>query len=952
MTLSADILLAEYEDIVEQTVARLMQANQAELPDLSSVCIITPTGNLSSDFRKCVLRRLPPQHSAVIPPYIGTLKQWVSANIPLPDGNINLLSAQARRLLFVTALAEHPNLFRQDNKWQVSTALLELFDELALNEVGLLELATQDWLQTLETAYGCEQTNSHLQQEARLVHTLWHAWQQQLLDDGLLDETGAYIARLKHADVLYNSKLHFYLVDPEHLTPCEQHALAPFAERKQCTVIAYKDTIDVADSDPRVPTAAFIDAAFDIEAATLKQRADGFARNVNAAALPFSIFYSGDAESEARAVELQVRLWLLQGRQDIGIVSEDRRLSRRVRALLERANVHLLDMAGWSLATTSAAAVLERWLECIEEDFDYRPMLDLLKSHFFRTAMDHERQLQTVYRLENDIILHENIGHGIGRYRKQLEYRLHRLQHWPAETYDSIVQLLDQVEKASQTLRRLYQSGRTSSLATYLDNLIASLQQLGILDTFADDAAGTQILSTLDEMRNGLRHASPDMHWGDFRTWLGMTLEEQLFSPQTSASVVRLMSLAQAQCQHFDALIIAAADKQHLPGKPGASPFFNQSVRLSLGLPDWQQQRELKLRQFRRLLLAADNILITCKHQENGEPVPLSPWIEALQTFHSLTRTGSLQNTHLLQLLEQNTSVFICDTDELPAIPEQPAPSLPAEAIPQRMSASAHHRLIDCPYKYFAADGMRLKPPDEIREELQKSDYGERVHRILNAFHRQVHRLPPPFAEKLSDSNRDAAIDHLTSISEAVFKQDMEDNTLHRSWMHRWRQHIPAYIDWQIRQQQHWTVSETEKQCETALADNRLTLYGRLDRIDAWNESGKRHAIIDYKTGSCASQTDIDDGEDVQLASYALLDDETSAVMYLSLDESDGSVKTRASLEDDTLRTLARAVGERLHTMNRLQHEGRPLPAWGDEHTCSYCDFIGLCRRKIWGNDV
>jgi hypothetical protein len=37
--------------------------------------------------------------------------------------------------------------------------------------------------------------------------------------------------------------------------------------------------------------------------------------------------------------------------------------------------------------------------------------------------------------------------------------------------------------------------------------------------------------------------------------------------------------------------------------------------------------------------------------------------------------------------------------------------------------------------------------------------------------------------------------------------------------------------------------------------------------------------------------------------------------------------------------------------MVNMQREGKPLPAWGDAKTCSYCDFSGLCRKKIWGNE-
>lgn len=950
MSLVADLQFAEYENIVEKTVQYVLANYRDELPDWSSFCIFTPTSSLSPGIRKAILRALDQQAKAVIPPYIGTLRHWISQHVPPADSERLLLSEQARRLLFVDALNQHPALFKDENKWQVSTALLSLFDELTLNEIVLLEQSTDEWMRTLEQAYHCEHANTHLQQEAQLIHTLWHAWQQQLHDEKLFDSSSAYISRLKQLSLLLNSDKHFFLIEPDHLTACEQHALAPFQEKEMCTVIAHTNTMETSPSHPQASTAAFINAAFDITGTPLKQRAEAFKLSSPTTALPFSIFYSGDAESEARAIDLQVRLWLLQGKQAVAIVSEDRKLSRRVRALLERANIALQDMAGWSLATTSAAAVLERWLECIEEDFDYRPMLDLLKSHFFVSGLEHEQQLETIYRLENDIILHENISHGIERYRKHLEYRLHRLQHWPKHSYNNIVQILEQIERASLHLQQLYRSDRTTPLASYIDALDSGLQQLGILSAFADDAAGIQILDALEEMRSGLRYCNPEMHWRDFRTWLGMTLEQQLFSPQTSASAVKLMSLAQAQCQQFDALVIAAADKQHLPGKPDASPFFNQSVRASLGLSEWQQQRQHKLVQFKRLLQSSPEILVTCKHEDNGEPVPLSPWIETLRTFHGLTRQGTLRNTLLPQLLQHDTGVFICDTDELPEIPAQPRPSMPTKAIPSRMSASAHQRLIDCPYKYFAGDGMGLKPPDEIKEELQKSDYGERVHKILHAFHRPVKKLPRPFAGQLTEENRERAIAHLMTISTAVFKQDMEDNTLHRSWLYRWTQHIPAYIDWQIKQQQQWTVNRTEQQCETRLSGGTLALYGRLDRIDVGNDHQELQSIIDYKTGTMASQSDIDSGEDVQLATYALLANDIGSVMYLSLDESDGAVKPKARLEGESLHSLALDVRDRLlNTMDMLQ-KGQPLPAWGDERTCSYCDLIGLCRKKVWDN--
>jgi ATP-dependent helicase/nuclease subunit B len=952
MPMSVDILVAEYDDILEKCVQAILEHHQAELPDLSSVCVILPNTSLSQDFRRSLLNQLP-GNGGVLPPFTGTLNDWVSANITLPDPSTTIISDQSRHLLLANELQQHPDIFHDENKWHVSSALLRLFDQLALNDIHALAQSREDWISSLEQAYNCDADNQHLQKEASLVHKLWQAWQQQLSANNQLDATTAYIERLKQLPD-YARQHHFYIVAPGHLPGCEQNAIDLIKTNNQCTILNYEDLPQSAvpeDTEKRAKHrfSQFIHAVYEFDSAPIKQRAEAM-HEQQPLDSALSIFYATDAETEARAVELQTRLWLLEGYRNIGIVSEDRKLSRRVRALLERSDIYLEDRAGWSLSTTSAAAVLERWLECIEEDFDYRPMLDLLKSKFYRSVLEHEDQLQSVYRFEHDLILHENIGQNISRYREHLNYRLKRLTHWPADTYNQVLEILAQLEKASHYLLQLYRSEKPIALDKFLLRLTASLEQLGILANYKEDAAGRRILQALESMQTGLAHITPSMKWSDFRTWLSMTLENTLFSPQTETSPVKLMSLDQAQCQCFDALIIAAADRQHLPGKSESSPFFNQSVRKSLGLQDWTDKRAQRLQHFKQLLIASSPALITCKKEDNGEPIPLSPWIESLQNFTLLSKHASLENTRLQQLLNEDTSVFICDIEELPDIPARPMPSLPAEAVPDKMSASAHQRIIDCPYKYFAADALELSAAEEIREELQKSDYGNRIHLILNAFHTQVGKLPVPFQQTLTSANRTEAIEHLAQLSETVFKQDLENNNLHRSWLFRWKQHIPAYIDWQIQQQQQWKVAETEKACETLLESARLKLYGRLDRIDQANDDSEKLAIIDYKTGATAKQEDVDSGEDVQLATYALLADKAHAVQYLSVDDSKPAVKVKSGIEADALETLTDEVKQRLVSIVNMEREGNKLPAWGDSRTCSYCEFSGVCRRKVWDN--
>ncbi|MBI5039952.1 MAG: PD-(D/E)XK nuclease family protein, partial [Gammaproteobacteria bacterium] len=296
--------------------------------------------------------------------------------------------------------------------------------------------------------------------------------------------------------------------------------------------------------------------------------------------------------------------------------------------------------------------------------------------------------------------------------------------------------------------------------------------------------------------------------------------------------------------------------------------------------------------------------------------------------------------------VSEQAAVAPADAAPLPMPPSMPRPALPVDLLPTTVSASSHQHLIDCPYRYFAADGLRLSPPDEVRERLQKSDYGERVHRCLEAFHGTVEHLPGPFTQAFTADTRDAAIDLLQRIAQAVFARDLEDNFQHRGWLKRWLGLIPGYIDWQIARAVNWRVQQVEAKLERPL-ENTLTLKGRLDRIDT---DGHAQAIIDYKTGYIPAQAAIDAGEAVQLPIYALLSTAAVAqVEYLQLDKH--AVRSAGRLSGTAVMELRDAVATRLAETQSALLAGQALPAWGDPDSCRHCPMQGVCRRAAWDND-
>jgi ATP-dependent helicase/nuclease subunit B len=404
-----------------------------------------------------------------------------------------------------------------------------------------------------------------------------------------------------------------------------------------------------------------------------------------------------------------------------------------------------------------------------------------------------------------------------------------------------------------------------------------------------------------------------------------------------------LLTLQQAQLGRYAGLVIGACDREHLPVRGATSPFFNDPVRRELGLPVWPERYTLQLRRFRRLLEAAPRVLLTWHRQDNGEPRLPGPWVEALQTFHRLGWGDDLTDRVLGRLLDNPDSrVRGSNPSPVPGPGGYPTASLPPALLPASVSVSAHDDLIDCPYRFFAAWGLGLKPRETVREALEKSDYGERIHRCLEVFHQGRATYPPAFGAPVTDANRAAAVAALEDISHAVFTRDLEDNFEHRAWLRHWLELVPAYIDWQIERQQAWSFARAETKAETTLDGNRV-LRGRLDRIDT-GPAGT--AVTDYKTGNPPKQMDVEQGEKVQLASYALLQDPPPAqVAYLKLDR---EVRPGATLEGEALAELAAAVKDRLVQVLDAIDRGTPLPAWGDEQSCRYCRMDGICRRQAW----
>lgn len=895
-------------NLIGYASADIAAACRPDLTELARLTVVVPSLNAAAGIAHAV-------HAAcaspvLVLPRIVTLRSWAAT----VDPGCDVTPPAAREAALYRVLAERDWLSGTD-LWAVAAELSVLFDELTRWKTALPGSADEFALR-LDTAYGAR-AGASFGFEARLVHALWRAAQAGTAVD---TETAYGLALAKLAAQVDGPIL---VLGRHRPAPVEDEFVRRCAERVPVTVYEH-DRMAASTPVGRVLAQAWPrPARFDLaDRATVLAQA--FPHSPLAAHV--RIFAAAHAEDEALAVAEAIKHRLAQGRRQIAVVVLDRMVARRARALLERDDILVRDEAGWALSTTSAATVIGRWLDVVSNDFYYTDCLDLLKSPFVFCDWARAERQDAVWRFER-ALGRANLRSGLDVFLKLTA----------ADDDPRPHQLLMRVDRAARQFARR----RTKTLTEWLNALLASLVELGVRDGLAADAAGIELLALLEGLQSDLEGDRVRLAFPAWRRWLARQLEAASFRDRDIESPVVFTTLDATRLRRFDAVVLLGADATHLPGAAGAGLFFNQGVRRELGLPGREEVLADLEDTLTSLIAGCSDILITWQRAHAGEETLLSPLIERLVRLHRLAWGTGLDDTAL------NASIAAARGRERSTpgadARTRPAPRVPPSRVPAAISASGYNTLLACPYQFYARYVLGLVEQDEVREEIDKADYGIRVHQILAAFHRTHPRIDALTCED--------AVRALAEISAREFRDLIDNDYEARAWLDRWLALVPQYVEWQrAREAEGWyfVAAEADRRIEIeSPAGRTLVLRGRIDRVDR-HEDG-RVEVLDYKTRAAdALKRGLEvRGEDVQLAVYALLwRDAVERACYLSIDR-DGVQAVRGK-PDLHIEPLAAAVRARLAVLFDAIAAGAPLPAQGADDVCRFCEMRGLCRKDYW----
>lgn len=603
-------------------------------------------------------------------------------------------------------------------------------------------------------------------------------------------------------------------------------------------------------------------------------------------------------EDEAAATAAAVIEALNTGAVPVALVALDRELLRRVRALLDRAQVPLIDETGWKLATTAAAARLIAPLQAASPEASRDEQLRWLKGWPLAEP-------GTTQALE-----------ALWRRRRHVEGTEAAQALW-ARAQDHLAPLRET---------------RELPLAQWLQRLATLLQADGTLAQLQASADGLQVLQALglpQPASDAWAEAAEQLRFtlAEFTAWAQGTLEQATFLPPPHAGAVVLITpLARAYGRRFAQVVMPATDHRHL-GAEGPQPgLISDAIATRLGLPDAAERRR---RQHLALshTMRADAVLLLRRLHDDQEPLAASPavqWLQAVRERLGQPPAGAEAWRPVLQTL--------------PSTPvPRPQPSAPA-LLPTQISASQLDALRQCPYRFFARAQLGLDEPEELEAALAKRDYGNWLHLVLHHFHDG--RWP----------GGDDAARLQAAAASATRELGLDEGEL-LPFAASFERLAPAYLAWlQAREAEgwFWAEGESDHQLTHPLLPG-LRLRGRVDRIDHGPEG--RRLVVDYKTGAVQAlkKKAADPLEDTQLAFYAALlggpdGDPALGACYLALDDEAAPLVIEHPAVHESGATLIAGLA---HEWQRLR-EGASLPALGEGSVCDTCEARGLCRRDHW----
>ena len=530
-----------------------------------------------------------------------------------------------------------------------------------------------------------------------------------------------------------------------------------------------------------------------------------------------------DVREEALTIALLMRESLEKPESTTALVTTDRNLARRVAVELERWGIKVDDTAGCPLSLTPAGQFMRLIIKVLENDFEPVSFLSLLKHPYCVNGEEFSSFRKKVRDFEKNI-------------RKGLEPKLESVE----EKFSSLKGMFLQPMVSLNTVLQKHVE-LAVSLAQRVDK-----NGDDVLWRNDDGEALAKFIADLFEHSKAFGEIEPVQYLGLVEALMTGIMVRPRFGTHPR---LKILGPIEARLSGFDTVIIGEVNEGAWPKLPSADPWMSRPMKKDFGMPQSEKAIGINAQDFASLFSGA-RVYLTRAARVQGTPMVKSRFWMRLETV--LAAMGVMPSE--IEDIEYKAWARHLDRVEIFKKLSPPEPKPPVDARPRELSASAIENLMRDPYIIFAKYILKLKPLDELNEELDAADFGNIMHAVLEKFN-----------DKYPSSFPLNAKEKMLSLGEEYFAEHKVTDAM----LAFWRPNLEKMVGWIVARETIYRDSVAKIYSEVKgsyvfdAPAGEFMVTAKADRVDVL-KNGKIN-VIDYKTGQAKKLKEVKAGYAPQL---------------------------------------------------------------------------------------
>ena len=621
---------------------------------------------------------------------------------------------------------------------------------------------------------------------------------------------------------------------------------------------------------------------------------------------------------EALAIALILRETLETPLKTAALVTNDRMLARRVILEMKRWGVELDDSAGTPLHHTPVGVYLSLIAALGRDLTSSSPLLSLLKhplSADGKMPTDFRKEVKKVEKQARkdqkpfQIPLNTNLNTFLEFFK----------ENKPVEFEDILNEHLKIAEELATSLdrtgtQRLWESQAGQEAYKLFVELKEHSSKLGLIQP-------TDYPNIIELFLSGI----------SVRARYGMHQRLDILGP------------IEARLTHPDVCIISGLNEGSFPILSDMGPWLSRGMRKSLKLPAIENKIASQSMDFAHCFLSPEVYLTRSVKSDGSQTIP-SRFISRMEAV--------LNASHIKWDIQTPDYARLLDKADKIEQTERPSPTPPVESRPTKLSVTNIELLMKNPYAVYAKHILKLFPLNDIDDLQENLVYGSAVHQALEEF----------FQKDFLNVCADELKARITSLL-----KEKGFNDVNLAFYEEKIEKVSEFIANEQDKRKAFTLlslPEQKGEISFSLKDGScFTLTAKADRIDSLK--GNIYELIDYKTGTPPSGSEVESGLSPQMTLEAVIlrekgfkefqetKDIQLAYWHINGKKEGGkkyAIPSSRSKKDPSELIDEAYLGVK-EILNRFRDEKTPYIASPRPDKVTYNEYALLSREKEWLNE-